>query len=459
MTVTLHPYQKQAVRFALDGTRNHGGAGLFLDMGLGKTLISIAIMDIWHAHDPELKILVIAPLLPAYKTWVDELGRFSDMHHLDWAVACGKHMSEKQRRQAIERNATVTIINQENIAWLDRTYPHWPWRAMVIDELSGFKSSNAKRFRILKRRRADMDWVVGLTGTPAAKSLMDLWSQIYLLDGGRALGHTISAYRERWFTPGRHKGHVVYEWKPRPFAYQAIMNQIGPFCLTMLARDKLPALPRRTVIDHEIDCPKDTREAYETFLRDQYIELDGSKVSAVNAGVLVNKLTQFTAGCLYPDLKLDPEGTVTHLDDAKLDELQTIIDANPGEQILVFYQFKDELRRIRERWPDSMDVRDPGALDAWHGNRLTILAAHPASARFGLNLQHEGHVVVWLSLTWSLEDYLQANARLDRQGQTRPVQIHRILESDTVDMRKPLVLEGRANLQDMVMDELSRDKR
>lgn len=464
--IELHDYQKQALRFALHACPRHGGAGLFLDMGLGKTLTSIAFMDIMHATDPGLKMLVVAPKLPACQTWADELEKFSGAHRLDWAIACGRHMTARQRLEAIERDATVTVINQENLDWLDALYSTgdkrhrrrrpWPWKGLVIDELSGYKSPTTQRFRDLKARRPGLDWVLGLTGTPAAKDLMGLWSQCYLLDGGRALGATVTAYRSRWFRAGARKDNVVYEWIPRPDARRQILTAVAPFCRTMKAADKLPALPPMTVVDDVIDMPARTRAMYDEFRREKTLELDGADVSAANAGVLTNKLAQFAAGCLYPDTD-SPEGTpVARLDDAKLDELGRIIADNPGEPILVFYQFTDELERMKRRWPHLRTVKDRGVVKDWNAGRVPLLAAHPGSARFGLNLQAGGHIIVWLTLTWSLEDWMQSNARLHRQGQSRPVTVHRILEASSIDMRKADVLAGRAVLENAVMDELSR---
>lgn len=460
----LHSYQASAVRFALDSFHTHGGCGLFLDMGLGKTLTTICIMDLWHAMHPDARFLVVAPKTVAVNTWPAELEKWSDAHRLDFAVACGMKSDPKRRLAALDQGATVTIINQENLGWLDEHVAEWPWDCIVLDELSGYKDSGSKRFRLLKRRRRNLNagpsrsrrgcgvsWILGLTGTPAAKGLMDLWAQCFLLDGGRALGSTLTAYRSKWFTPGRRNGHVVYEWKPRGDAYEGIMAAIAPFCLTMLARDKLPGLPKATVIDHMVPMPEDTRVAYDGFRRDMWMETGGVEVSAVNAGVLCNKLAQFTAGCVYSDV----DGRVVRLDDAKLDELDRIIAESQGEQVLVFYQFRDELERLRARYGRLVHTTDePDVVARWDRREVPILAAHPASSRFGLNLQRSGHIVVWLSLTWSLEAYAQSNCRLDRQGQTRPVQIHRLLEPDTVDVRKVMVLEGRAGLAGAVMDEL-----
>lgn len=467
--VRLHPYQESAVRFALDALPRHHGCGLFLDMGLGKTLTTICIMDIWHAMHPESRFLVVAPKTVAVNTWPAELAKWSGAHRLDHAVACGMKSNPKKRMEAIRQNATVTIINQENLGWLDRNLGRWPWDCIILDELSGYKDSSSKRFRLLKRRRRNLSagpkgsttgrgvsWILGLTGTPAAKGLMDLWAQCYLLDGGRALGETLTGYRTRWFTPGRRNGNIVYEWKPKPDAYDAIMKAVNPFCLTMLAHDKLPGLPQSTVIDHEIPMPETTRQTYDHFRHEMWMELRNTEVSAANAGVLCNKLAQFTAGCVYPDK--DAPGDVVRLDNAKLDELDHIVNEAQGEQILVFYQYRDELARLRERYGDKVHTTEESDVVAqWDAHRVPILAMHPLSGKFGLNLQYAGHIIVWLSLTWSLEDYSQANCRLDRQGQRRPVQIHRLLEPHTVDTRKTAVLAGRAELAGAVMDELRHD--
>lgn len=457
MTFSLHEYQQEAVRFAFRSFRANGGAGLFLDMGLGKTLSSIAIMDIAHRLDPSLRFLVVAPLLPAWQTWPDELEKFGDLHSLDFSVACGRRMTAKRRMKAIDAGATVTIINRENLSWLDDAMPRkWPWRALVIDELSSYKSANTKSFRVLKRHRGGFDWVLGLTGTPAPKGLLDLYSELYLIDGGQALGSTLTSYRNRWFHATRWSGDMVIEREPNPGAYREIMDAISPSCLTMLARDKLPNLPRTVVVDRMLDMPGTTRDAYDEFRREMVVDLGDGDVSAANAAVLTNKLTQFTAGCLYPDAQENPDGEVVHLDDAKLDELARVIEENPGDPVLVFYQFQDELRRLRERWPDLKTVKDAGVSEAWNAGDVPLLVAHPESAKYGLNLQKGGHIVVWLTLTWSAESYAQSNARLARQGQERPVQIVRLIERESVDERKRDVLAGRAALESAVMEELKR---
>ena len=466
--VELHAYQKQAVLFALQAFQTHGGAGLFLDMGLGKTLTTIAILDVMHRLHPDWRFLIVAPKTVAVNTWPAELAKWRQAHTLDWAVACGVKSNAKQRREALAQQATVTIINQENLGWLDRELAQWPWDGIVLDELSGYKDPSSNRFRILKRRRQDrthapkhpghgrpVQWVLGLTGTPAAKGLMDLWAQCRLLDTTGALETTLTRYRETYFTPGRRNGHVVYEWRARPGAFDRIMRRIEPFCLTMLAREQLQGLPDKPlIIDHWVEMPEQTRREYERFKHERWLELAGRQVTAVNAGVLAGKLVQFTSGCLYPD-EDSVDGRVIHYDAAKLDVFDRIMAESQGEQILVFYQLRDELERLRAKYGKRVrTVDEPGIVDAWNRGEVPVLAAHPAQAKFGLNLQHAGHIIVWLNLTWSLEDWAQANARLDRQGQTRIVQIHRIVTRDSVDERKLDVLSGRAVLADAVMGEL-----
>lgn len=466
--VELHAYQKQAVLFALQAFHTHGGAGLFLDMGLGKTLTTIAILDVMHRLHPDWRFLIVAPKTVAVNTWPAELAKWRQAHTLDWAVACGVKSNAKQRREALAQQATVTIINQENLGWLDRELAQWPWDGIVLDELSGYKDPSSNRFRILKRRRQDrthapkhpghgrpVQWVLGLTGTPAAKGLMDLWAQCRLLDTTGALETTLTRYRETYFTPGRRNGHVVYEWRARPGAFDRIMRRIEPFCLTMLAREQLQGLPDKPlIIDHWVEMPEQTRREYERFKHERWLELAGRQVTAVNAGVLAGKLVQFTSGCLYPDEDSE-DGRIIHYDAAKLDVFDRIMAESQGEQILVFYQLRDELERLRAKYGKRVrTVDEPGIVDAWNRGEVPVLAAHPAQAKFGLNLQHAGHIIVWLNLTWSLEDWAQANARLDRQGQTRIVQIHRIVTRDSVDERKLDVLSGRAVLADAVMGEL-----
>ncbi|MBT1162735.1 SNF2-related protein [Bifidobacterium sp. SO1] len=458
MTSPLHEYQKQAVRFALDAFRTPvKGCGLFLEPGLGKTLTSIAIMDILHEENPDGRFLVVAPALVARNSWPDELARWHDLHDLDWAAAVG---TPRQRLKAIERNATVTIIGRDSLDWLDRTLKHWPYSGIIVDELSGFKTPGSTRSRILRRHARHADWVLGLTGTPATKSLLDLWGEISIIDRSGILDTSITRYRTKWFTPDRYvnAGGMPrpVSWKPKPGAQERILDLIRPFCLSMTAHDMLPGLPAMITVDHWLDMPHDTRTEYEHLRHDMVAELpDGITVTAANAGVLTGKLSQLTCGCLYPDPD-DEDRRIGRFDDVKLDELDRIIH-DTATPILVFYQYTDELDRMRDRIPGLREIHEPNIIDQWNKGEIHVLAAHPQAAKYGLNMQSGGHDIVWTSLPWSFDDYRQACDRLHRQGQRHPVRVHRLLESGTVDARKRKVLDGRIALHEAVMSTLKDD--
>ena len=451
----LHDYQLQAVRFALDAIGGpHHGCGLFLEPGLGKTLTSIAIMDIMHAADPTARFLVIAPALVARESWPGELERWNGLHRLDHTLIAG---TPGHREEQLKEEHAVTIVSQELLPWLDRTLKHWPWDGIVIDELSGYKSSGSQRGRILRRRARQARWTLGLTGTPATRDLTDLWGEIAVIDRADTLGRSITRYRDRWFTPDRYvrdeggRAHAV-GWRPLPGAAADITERIRPFCLSMRAADRLDGLPDRLDVDHWLDMPDGTRRTYETLRRDMVADLDGTTITAANAGVLTGRLDQLTCGCLYPD-QLDPQGAergILRFDDAKLDELDHIRTQADGP-LLVFYRYRAELDRMRARFPGLREIHESGVVDEWNAGRIPMLAAQPQAARYGLNLQHGGHEIAWTSLPWSFDDYRQACARLHRQGQERPVRVHRILEGDTVDARKLDVLTGRARLHEAVM--------
>lgn len=455
MTGPLHDYQRQAVRFALDAIASpHRGCALFLEPGLGKTLTSIAVMDVLHAADPTARFLVVAPALVARNSWPVELERWSGIHRLDHTLIAG---TPKRRAELLEHESAVTIIGQELLPWLDKTVRRWPWTGIVVDELSGYKSSGSKRGGILRRRARQAGWVLGLTGTPATRDLTDLWGEVAVVDRAETLGRSVTRYRERWFRPSRYvtdgdgRSHVA-QWAPRPGAAADILGRIAPFCLSMRAADRLPGLPDRLDVDHWLDMPDDTRRTYETLRRDMVAALDGATVSAANAGVLTGRLDQLTCGCLYPD-RDDPQGEergILRLDDAKLDELDHIRAGADGP-LLVFYRYRAELDRMRERFDGLREIHEDGVVDEWNAGHIPMLAAQPQAARYGLNLQHGGHEIAWTSLPWSFDDYRQACDRLHRQGQERPVRVHRILESDTVDARKLDVLTGRARLHEAVM--------
>ena len=387
----LHEYQRRAIRFALNAFASPArGCGLFMEPGLGKTLTSIAIMDIMHAADPRARFLVVAPALVARNSWPDEFERWKDMHSLTWAVAAG---TPKQRDRALEAGADVTIIGQDNLKWLDGKVKAWPWTGLVVDELSGYRTPRSNRGLVLRRHARKAAWTLGLTGTPATKNLLDLWGEIAVIDRSETLERSMTRYRDRWFTPTRYIDmggrRQPIDYTPRDGAQREILDLIEPFCLSMKASDRLPGLPSMIETDHWLDMPDATRDTYDRLRREMVADLDdGTTVTVANAGVLTAKLAQLTCGCLYPDTD-DPDGTVGHTDSVKLDALAGIVDAADGP-VLVFYQFKDELERMRARFPGMREVHEKGVLEEWRRGRVPLLAAHPQAAKYGLNIQDGG---------------------------------------------------------------------
>lgn len=416
-----HPYQKYAREFIY----THDAAGLFLDMGLGKTVTTLtAIRDLdWDIGN----VLVIAPKRPALDTWPEEIEKWDHLKGMSYAVAVG---SAVERERAIRKKAFVTIINRENVAWLVdrfRVRERWPYDCVVIDELSSFKNSKSKRFRALKKMRPYIRRVIGLTGTPAANGYMDLWAEAYILDGGRALGKTLTGYRDQYFTPGRRNGMVVYDWDLRPGAKEKILQRLDPISVSMKAENYLQLPPFQT-ITKKVALSAKARSYYQRMELDLLLSIDGQTIDAVNAAALTTKLLQLSSGAVYTDT-----GEPVVLHEEKMEALDQIIEEAPEENVLVFYGYRHERDRLLERYPQAVDIREPGAIAAWKAGKIPILLAHPASAGHGLNLQSGGRVSVWYTLPTSLELYQQACKRLHRQGQAKPVLNYVLLGKDTYD--------------------------
>lgn len=417
-TVTLHDYQSRCVDFILD----HPASLLLLDMGLGKTLITLKVIEtLKHMFGQSYKVLVIAPLSVAKHTWPAEIENF------DFDLTYAKVLGSKQaRQQALEGDVDLYLINRENVTWLVDYYgAKWPFDFIVIDELSSFKSSQSKRFKSLKKVRGRAKRFIGLTGTPAPNNLMDLWSQVYLADGGKRLGRTITQYRQQYFYPEVTSGHVVYQYGLKEGAEDQIYEQIQDISLSMKAKDVLD-LPKRVDNVIKVDLTDNEWDLYRTLKRDFLAVLDGQDIEAVNSAVLSGKLLQLANGAIY-----DTDGKSVQVHEQKLDVLERIIEDSQGEPVLVFYQFKHDLENIKSRFPEAQELGDN--IEEWNDKQIPILLAHPQSAGHGLNLQRGGHIIVWFGLNWSLEYYQQANARLDRQGQDKPVIIHHLVAKDTID--------------------------
>ena len=391
---------------------------------LGKTVTTLsAIRQLRWDID---RVLVIAPKRPAIDTWPEELKKWEHLSDLDYAVAVG---SAAQRDAALKQQAFITIINRENVKWLVDRYgkKRWPFDCIVIDELSSFKSSKSQRFRALKRIRPFVKRVIGLTGTPAANGYMDLWAEAYLLDGGQALGRTLTGYRDQYFTPGRRNGMVIYDWNLRPGARDQIHKRLEPISVSMKAEDYLD-LPEMRSIEKTVSLSDAALKKYRQMERDLLLEVDGETIDAVNAAALTTKLLQISSGAAY-----DEDGRVVRIHDEKLEALDDLVESAGDENLLVFYAYRHELDRIRERYPEAVDIREKDAIRRWKAGKIRMLLAHPASAGHGLNLQSGGHIAVWFSLTTSLELYQQARKRLHRQGQAKPVINYILLSKGTYD--------------------------
>lgn len=422
--------------------------GLLLDMGLGKTVSTLtAVRDLLMIEDIE-RVLVIAPKRVAEDTWSTECEKWDHLNNLRISKILG---SLKQRQAAIEAEADIYVINRENVTWLvNNYYKAWKWDCLVIDEFSSFKSSKSQRFRSLKKVIGRFKRVIGLTGTPAPNNLIDLWPQIYLLDQGKRLGRTLTSYRETYFTPGRSKGYVVFDYRIKPGAEEEIYKRIGDICISMKAKDYLN-LPDVVYNEVQIEIPEPDKALYRELKKDLIIELDDSDVIASNAAVLSNKLLQMANGAIY-----DEDKNIVNIHDEKLNKLLDIVEAANGNPVLVFYTFKHDLHRIltflQAEKINAEPIEGSESIKKWNEGKIQVMLCHPASAGHGLNLQYGGHITVWFGLTWSLELYQQANARLYRQGQTETVTIHHIIAKDTIDEDVMAALKSKEVNQDRLIE-------
>jgi SNF2 family DNA or RNA helicase len=422
MEFKAHEYQQRMIQRVED--QDH--VGLFLDMGLGKTVITLtAIEDLMYDRFDVSRVLVIAPKRVAEDTWSREHRKWDHLKDLRVSVVCG---SAAQRKKALAVDADIFVIGRDNVVWLTEILQEWPFDMVVIDELSSFKSNQAKRFKALRKVLPRSRRVVGLTGTPSPNSLMDLWAEIYLLDRGERLGKTIGCYREEYFRPGKTDGHVVYNWEPRKGAREKIEKLISDICVSMSAEDYLE-LPERIDVEVPVVLSEKERALYQEMEREQILSMgdEDDPVVALNAAGVMGKLLQMANGAVYTE-----KGNVVRIHEAKLDALEEIIDT-AGEPVLVFYSYRHDKDAIEKRIKGVREISGPADIADWNSGKIPVLLAHPASVGYGLNLQDGGHVIVWYGLTWSLEHYQQANARLYRQGQAKPVIIHHLIAEGTVD--------------------------
>lgn len=438
-----HEYQTRAIRNILETP----SVGLFLEMGLGKTVVSLtAAAKLLEDFDVD-HVLVVAPLKVAEDTWSRESAKWDHLHWLRISKILG---SRQRREEAVSREADVYVINRENVAWLVKNYAaEWKWDMLILDELSSFKSNQSERFKALRRIRPKVHRVVGLTGTPDPNGLMDLWSEIYLLDQGERLESTIGAYRRKYFTPGRSNGYIVYDYIPRPGAQETITRKISDIVVSMKAEDYLK-LPRLIRNDIRVDLPQSVRAKYRELERAHFLALDGGdEITAPNAAAVMGKLLQLSGGAIYTD-----DGGYVVIHSEKIKALTEIIETQ-SEPVLVFYGYRHEKERITEALrrqgiePRGLDTEQD--IEDWNAGRIRVLLVQPASVGYGLNLQDGGRIIIWYSLPWSLELYQQANARLYRQGQTRPVIITHLITAGSVDEQVVASLAAKDTSQAALM--------
>lgn len=420
-----HEYQKRATQFIIDNRY----CALFLDMGLGKTVSTLTAIDILKNDYLEIdKVLVIAPKSVALNTWSGETAKWDHLKKLRISVAMG---TAAQRTKAIERDADIYVTNRDNVKWIVDYFKKepWPFDTVVLDESSSFKNPSSQRFKALRKIRPQLRRVIELTGTPSPNGLMDLWPQIWLLDMGERLGRTLGSYRSEFFTAGRRNGAVVYDWIARPGARQRISKRLADISMSMQASDYLE-MP--DVIDGGLTLalPPDEMRDYQAFQKEQLMQLDNTDIEAVTAAALTNKLLQYTGGALYDD-----QHNWHEVSTAKLEALQDIVEST-DESVLIYYQYQSEKDRILKMLPDAVTFTgEPELLESWNAGKIRLMLAHPASVAYGLNMQAGGHIIVWYTPTWNLELYMQANARLHRQGQTKPVVIYHLIAAGTIDER------------------------
>jgi SNF2 family DNA or RNA helicase len=436
----LHDYQKYSVSYILE----HPTTALFLDCGLGKTLISLtAIFDLTLDSFLIRKVLVIAPLRVARDTWPAEIEKWDHLTGLIYTVAIG---NETQRKVALMQRAQVYLINRENMDWLiNESGMPFDYDMVVIDELSSFKSPSSKRFRALRKVRPGVKRMVGLTGTPSSNGLMDLWSEIGILDMGKRLGRYITHFRSTYFVPDKRNQQIIFSYKPKPGAEDAIYRQISDITISMKNTDYMK-LPELVFNEIPVLLSDDERQHYQTMKDDMVLTLKGKEIDAANAAALSGKLLQMANGAVY-----DGSGSYIRIHDRKLDALEDIIEASNGKPVLIAYWFKHDLERIMAFSPaERLDSTD--SIRRWNSGDIPIAVIHPASAGHGLNLQSGGSCLVWFGLTWSLELYQQTNARLWRQGQKETVVIHHIIAKGTIDEQVMDALKKKDKIQVALID-------
>lgn len=436
MKYSPHDYQKYAIEYI----EEHPIAAVLLDMGLGKTSITLTalvnlLFDSFEVH----KVLVIAPLRVARTTWSDEIQKWEHLSILKYAVAVG---TEEERLSAMRSKADIYIINRENVQWLiEKSGIAFDFDMVVVDELSSFKNWQSKRFKSFMKVRPKVKRIVGLTGTPSSNGLMDLFAEFKLLDMGVRLGRFIGQYRSAYFASDKRNGQIIYSYRPLSGAEDAIYQKISDITISMKSTDHLK-MPELISTQYEVTLSEKEKEKYEELKKDMVLQLPNGEITAANVASLTGKLSQMANGAVYGD-----DERIIEIHEKKLDALEDIIEAANGRPILVAYWFRHDLERIRKRF-DVREIKTAKDISDWNSGSIPTAVIHPASAGHGLNLQSGGSHLVWFGLTWSLELYQQTNARLWRQGQTaKAVVIQHIIAKGTVDEQIMKTLKAKDTSQ------------
>ncbi len=443
-----HDYQVYTIEKMIKTKRMMG----ILDMGLGKTVCTLTAVDFLVNSSFEIsKVLVIAPLRVASMTWTEELTKWDHLKDLTISKAIG---SEAKRIEAINSGSDITTINRENVVWLVDYFlklRKWPYDLIIIDESSSFKSNSSKRFKALRKVIGISKRVILLTGTPAPNSLMDLWSQMFLVDQGERLGKTITSYRTNYFNPGRRNRVVVFDYVPKPGAEEAIYKKISDVSMSLKTSDVDIPMPERVDNYIKVEMDSRTQKLYQELEREYILTLDEENITAGSAAVVVNKLLQMANGAVYSNDK-----NVIQIHDLKIEALKEILNDYPGKPVMVFYNFKHDLAKLKEAFKNEepKELKCEEDKEAWDKGEIRLLLAHPASMGHGLNLQSGGSIIVWYGLTWSLELYQQANARLYRQGQKDTVIINHLITKGTEDEEVIRSLKDKSYNQDELIEAL-----
>lgn len=440
MKYNPHSYQKYAVKFI----ESHPISALFLDMGLGKTSITLSainnlLFDSFEIH----KVLTICPLRVARNTWCDEIKKWDHLSNIKYSIVVG---TEKERISALNEKADIYIINRENVDWLvNKSGYKFDFDMIVIDELSSFKNHQSKRFKSLMKIRPKVKRIVGLTGTPSSNGLMDLFAEFKVLDLGERLGYFIGQYRNTYFKPDKTNGAIVYSYKPLPNAEDSIYEKISDITVSMKASEYLK-MPELVVSNYKVEMSEDEKKQYDEMKKNLICEIKDGEITVSNAGSLSNKLSQFANGAVYDD-----EQNIVEIHSRKLDALEDIIESMNGKPLLVAYWYKHDLQRIKKRF-DVREIKTSKDIADWNKGKIPVALIHPASAGHGLNLQQGGSTLVWFGLTWSLELYQQTNGRLYRQGQKNTVVIQHIVTKGSIDEQILKALERKNKTQEDLIE-------